>query len=66
MRGKHTIDLIVVLRYGEYLVDNTFNTDRGIYRIRIIEDENEFGFHKMKNGEVVGVKSIGISFGRNV
>lgn len=47
-----------MLKEGKSLIDNTFTTDRGIYRVRIILLEGNLFFHKMKNGEIVEVQNI--------
>lgn len=47
-----------MLKEGKFLIDNTFTTDRGIYRVRIILFEGNLFFHKMKNGEIVEVQNI--------
>lgn len=48
----------VLLRYGEILKANTFETIRGVYTIRIIKYKNQMFFHKMKNGSVVEIKNL--------
>lgn len=47
-----------LLRYGEIVKANTFDTSRGCYTIRIIYYQNELFFHKMKNGSVVEIKKL--------
>lgn len=47
-----------ILHYGEYLIDNFFDTNIGCYRIRIILFEGKLFYHKMKNGEVVEVHNL--------
>lgn len=47
-----------MLKEGKFLIDNTFTTDRGIYRVRIILFGGNLFFHKMKNGEIVEVQNI--------
>lgn len=47
-----------MLKEGKYLIDNTFTTDRGIYRVRIILFGGNLFFHKMKNDEIVEVQNI--------
>lgn len=37
-----------MLKEGKFLIDNTFTTDRGIYRVRIILFGGNLFFHKMK------------------
>lgn len=44
-----------MMRYGEILKANTFDTARGCYTIRIIAYNDFLYFHKMKNGEIVEV-----------
>nr|DAJ94273.1 MAG TPA: Herpesvirus glycoprotein H C-terminal domain [Caudoviricetes sp.] len=48
----------VLLRYGEIVKMNTFETIRGVYTIRIIKYKNQLFFHKMKNGSVVEIKNL--------
>ena len=48
----------VSLKEGKFLIDNTFTTDRGIYRVRIILFGGNLFFHKMKNGEIVELQNI--------
>lgn len=47
-----------LLRYGEIVKANTFDTVRGCYTIRIISYQNGLFFHKMKNGSVVEIKKL--------
>ena len=47
-----------LLRYGKYLIDNTFETKLGVYRVRIIYYAEHIYFHKMRNGEVLEIKDI--------
>ncbi len=47
-----------LLRYGEIVKSNTFDTARGCYTIRIIKFKDELFFHKMKNGSVVEIKKL--------
>lgn len=48
----------VLLRYGKYLVDNTFDTKLGTYRVRMIQYEGYIYFHKMRNGELLELKKL--------
>ena len=47
-----------LLRYGNYLVDNTFDTKLGTYRVRMIQYEGYLYFHKMRNGELLELKKL--------
>lgn len=47
-----------LLHYGERLKENSFETERGIYTIRLIKYNGDIYFHKMKNGEVVEIKNL--------
>ena len=48
-----------LLHYSdEIFVDNSFDTPRGHYRIRIIKYKNELYFHKMKNGTIVEIQNL--------
>ena len=47
-----------LLRYGKIYKQNSFETNRGIYTIRLIKYEGYFYFHKMKNGETVEIKKL--------
>jgi hypothetical protein len=53
-----TTDEADLLRYGEYLKVNTFETDEGCYTIRIIQLYGELWFHKMLNGAVVELTNL--------
>lgn len=47
-----------LLRYGNILKVNTFETVRGIYTIRLIKYEDNIFFHKMKDGNLVEIKNL--------
>lgn len=47
-----------LMRYGKLYKQNTFETNRGVYTIRLIKYGVFFYFHKMKNGEVVEIKKL--------
>lgn len=47
-----------LMRYGNLCKQNTFETNCGVYTIRLIKYGGSFYFHTMKNGEVVEIKKI--------
>lgn len=47
-----------LLHYAERLKENSFETERGIYTIRLIKYNGDIYFHKMKNGEVVEIINL--------
>lgn len=47
-----------LLRYGDYLKVNNFQTPLGYYTIRIIQYNGNVYFHKMKNGQVVEITKL--------
>lgn len=47
-----------LMRYGKVIKENTFDTARGVYTIRIIRRGSELFWHKMKNGVVVEINSL--------
>lgn len=49
---------IKLLHEGRILKDNTFDTVKGFYTIRIIEYKGDLYFHKMLNGTVVEVVKL--------
>lgn len=49
----------LLLRNGEVIKRNVFETERGEYTIRIIKlDDGKLYFHKMKDGETVEIKRL--------
>ena len=55
MKHPQWLDL---LRYGEILKKNNFQTERGYYTIRLIRYDDAIYFHKMKNGMQVEIKKL--------
>ena len=53
MKHPQWLDL---LRYGEILKKNNFQTERGYYTIRLIRYDDAIYFHKMKDGKIVELK----------
>lgn len=47
-----------LLWYGKVIKENTFDTARGVYTIRIIRRGSELFWHKMKNGVVVEINNL--------
>lgn len=47
-----------LLKYGEVLKKNDFQTGRGFYTIRIIRVDGDLYFHKMKDGDVVEIMKL--------
>ena len=47
-----------LLRYGKFLVDNTYMTGIGIYRIRIVLYYENLFFVEMKNGVFTEVTNL--------
>lgn len=47
-----------VLRYGEYVVDESFDTWRNTYRLRAIRYNGKLYWHKMVDGELVEFKEL--------
>lgn len=48
-----------VLRYGEYVVDETYTTwDMHTYRLRAIRYDGKLYWHKMVDGELVEFRSL--------
>lgn len=48
----------ILLKSGEIIKKNDFETNRGFYTIRIIKHEGKLYFHKMKNGETVEIVTL--------
>ena len=49
---------IKMLREGTVITNNTFDTDRGCYTIRIVEYGGCIYYHKMRNGAMLELKNI--------
>lgn len=48
-----------VLRYGEYVVDEMYDTwDKHTYRLRAIRYEGKLYWHKMVDGELIEFRSL--------
>ena len=52
-----------LMRYGTIVKVNSFQTENGLYTIRIIKWGDEIYFHKMKNGVVVEIKNLTTAHG---
>lgn len=53
------IDPFDILIYGKALKSNSFQTELGIYTIRIAELDGFVYFHKMRNGEILENVKVG-------
>lgn len=47
-----------VLRYGEIIADEMYDTWRNTYRLRVIKYEDELYWHKMVDGNLVEFKEL--------
>mgnify|MGYP004461148051 CR=1 FL=1 len=47
-----------LIKYGKLYKQNTFETHRGIYTIKLIKYEGFFYFYKMKDYKVVEIKKL--------
>lgn len=47
-----------VLRYGEIVVDEMYDTWRNTCRLRIVRYENKLYWHKMVDGELMEFRSL--------
>lgn len=47
-----------LMRYGHIIKENTFDTTKGVYTVRIIYLYGDFYFHKMRNGAVVEIVKL--------
>lgn len=47
-----------VLRYGDIIVDEMYDTWRNTYRLRVIRYEGKLYWHKMVDGELIEFKSL--------
>ena len=59
---KGTPRWIKMLQYGIILKQNTFDTNKGCYTIRIIEYEGSLYFHKMLNGNIVEIVYLATTY----
>lgn len=55
---KNKVTNAELIHYGEIVKQNSFETIRGYYTIRIIKYKGNFYFHKMKSGNVVEIKKL--------
>lgn len=47
-----------VLRYGEIVVDEMYDTWRNTYRLRVVRYENKLYWHKMVDGKLMEFRSL--------
>lgn len=47
-----------LLKYGEVIKENIFETERGVYDIKIIKYCGKLYFHKAKNGQTVEIVKL--------
>lgn len=55
---KHERKSIIMIKEGNILKENSFDTEKGCYTIRIILYSDNLYLHKMLNGKVVEVINL--------
>lgn len=56
--AKPTIDRDVILTQGEIVMNNTFTTDRGNYRITCVRYNNNVYMFKYRDNELLECKNL--------